>query len=251
MQIVKLGGSTITKKHGYMEADELNINRLAQAIAAVWKKGVTDIVLVHGAGSFGHAPVLAYGINDGIKTPRQKLAFADTHAACAYLSQLVVDALIKNDVPAISLPPTAIIRQRNHRIVKFDKETILQYLKKGFVPVLYGDMVLDDTLGGSVCSGDQIVSILGKGASRVIHCSNVDGVLVQSKVVQLIDRKNLKDIAKHLKGAGAPDVSGGMEGKINEMVKAKTHAFIINGNKPDRLEAILMGKKTICTEIRM
>ncbi|MFA6530523.1 MAG: isopentenyl phosphate kinase [Candidatus Micrarchaeia archaeon] len=251
MQILKLGGSVITKKHGYMEADELNISRLAQMIAFVWKKGVKDIVIIHGAGSFGHAPVLAHGINEGVKTDRERLGYADTHAACVYLSSMIVEELIKNEVPAISIPPTAIIRQRNRRIAKFDSQVIYDYLKKGFLPILHGDMVLDDRMGGSVCSGDQIISILGKQAKRIIMGSNVDGVLVEGKVVPKIDRKNIKDIMKHLKSSGAPDVTGGMEGKFNEIMKLKAPVYIVNAGKADRVELLLTGRKTICTEIRL
>jgi len=251
MQILKLGGSVITKKHGYMEADELNISRLTQMIASLWKKGIRDLLIVHGAGSFGHAPVLAHGINEGIKTERERLGYSDTHAACAYLSQLIVDSLIKYGIPAISLPPAAIIRQRNKKIVKFDKSLVFEYLKKGFMPILYGDMAMDEKLGGSVCSGDQIVTQFSKEAKRIVMGSNVDGILVEGKVVPRIDRKNLAEVMKHVKSSGAPDVTGGMEGKINEIIRMKVPVYIVNANKADRVEALMSGKKTICTEIKM
>ncbi|MBI5046991.1 hypothetical protein HZC07_04660, partial [Candidatus Micrarchaeota archaeon] len=54
MKIIKIGGSFITKKSGYCEADLENIKIAAKGIAVLWKKGVKDIVLVHGAGSYGH-----------------------------------------------------------------------------------------------------------------------------------------------------------------------------------------------------
>jgi len=251
MQILKLGGSVITKKHGYMEADELNISRLAQMIASVWKKGVRDLIVVHGAGSFGHAPVLAHGIDEGIKNERERMGFADTHAACAYLSQMIVEALIKNEVPAVSIPPASIVRQKNKRVTKFDSGVIYEYLKRGFLPILYGDMVLDEKMGGSVCSGDQLISLMGKKAKRVILGSNVDGILVEGKVVPKIDKKNLSEVLTHVKSSGAPDVTGGMEGKILEITKLKIPIYVVNAGKADRIEALLTGKKTICTEIKM
>lgn len=252
MQILKIGGSVLTKKHGYMEPDEVNISRLAQTIAIVWRKGVHDFVLIHGAGSFGHAPVLAHCIEDGVKTDKDLMGYADTHAACAYLSQMVVDAIIKNGVPAVSIPPAAIIRQRKKRIVKFDEEIVMRYLKAGFLPVLYGDMVLDDSIKGSVCSGDQISAYLGKKAKKIIMGTNVDGILVEGKVVQKIDKKNFADVMKHVRSsAGAPDVTGGMEGKIKELTKLKAPVYVVNASKVDRVEALLTNRKTICTEIKM
>ncbi|VVB98459.1 Isopentenyl phosphate kinase [uncultured archaeon] len=81
MKILKIGGSFITRKSGYREPDAQNIQKMAKSVALIWKKGIRDFVLVHGAGSFGHALVLKYGINDGVKTREQNLGYAHTHAA--------------------------------------------------------------------------------------------------------------------------------------------------------------------------
>ena len=58
------------------------------------------MVLVHGAGSFGHALVMKHGIAEGVKNTAQKLGYADTHAACSELSLLLVETLILEGVPA-------------------------------------------------------------------------------------------------------------------------------------------------------
>ncbi len=250
MQILKLGGSAITKKSGYMAADKTGISRLASAVSQVWHKGCRNIILVNGAGSFGHAPVLRFGIGDGVRDGKQRLGFCMTHAAVASLSSLVVEELMRNGVPAIAIPPAAIISQKNRRISKFDTKVVLAYLKAGYMPVLYGDMVLDEKLGGSVCSGDQIVSYLGKGAKRVVLASNVEGILADGKLVPKITRKNFPEVKRHLSGSGAPDVTGGMAGKIAELLKVKAPCFIVSAHKPERVQALLLGKKAVCTEIR-
>jgi len=251
MQILKLGGSAITKKSGYMQADRAGISRLAKAISQVWHKGCHEIILVNGAGSFGHAPVLRFGIGDGIKTEKQKLGFCITHAAVAGLSSLVVEELLRNGVPAIAIPPAAVITQRGKRIVRFDTTAVFSCLKAGYLPVLYGDMVPDELLGGSVCSGDQIVSYLGKKAKRVVLASNVEGVLADGKLVPKITRRNFADVNRHLGQSGSPDVTGGMAGKIAELLAVKAPCFIVSAHKPERIQALLLGKKAVCTEIRM
>ncbi|MFH1221665.1 MAG: isopentenyl phosphate kinase [Candidatus Micrarchaeota archaeon] len=250
MQILKLGGSVITKKHEHMTPDIDSIERLAKAIAAVWHAGKKDLIIVHGAGSFGHILVMTYGLNNGIKDKKEKLGYAYTHSSCGYLSSLLVDALIKHDVPAVSLPPAAIIRQNNKRISEFNQKLVFDYLKEGYLPILHGDMVLDKKLGGSVCSGDQIVAFLGKKASRIVIGTNVDGVLVDGKVVPKITSKNFNEIKKHLKQSGAPDVTGGMAGKINELLNVKKPVFIANANRAERIEALLLGNPALCTEIK-
>ncbi|MFH2106909.1 MAG: isopentenyl phosphate kinase [Candidatus Micrarchaeota archaeon] len=251
MLIVKLGGSVVSKKHGYMEENEKAIESLTTVIANAWKAGKKDIVLVHGAGSFGHAPVIMHGIREGVKTIENKVSYADTHAGCSYLSLIIVNSLIKQGIPAISLPPAALIKQRDRRILSFEAKIVNDYLQNGYMPILYGDMVLDDKRGGAPCSGDQIVAHLGKNAKKIIFGTNVDGILLNGKVVDKVTKKNVKEILENVKGAATNDVTGGMEGKINEMIKLKKPIYIVNANYPERLEAVLRGKKTTCTEIRL
>jgi len=250
MQILKLGGSAITRKGGYMQADSAGISRLCKAVAQVWHRGCRDIVLVHGAGSFGHAPVLKFGINDGAKTEKQKLGVAITHASCAHLSSLVVKELLAAGVPAISLPPACLIVSQGRRIKSFDTSPVARCLESGAMPVLYGDMVPDERLGFSVCSGDQMVAFLGKKAKRMVLATNVDGIIADGKLVRKITRRNFPEVRKHLAGSGSPDVTGGMGGKISELLSAKRPAYVVNARRPERMQALLLGKKAVCTEIR-
>jgi len=119
------------------------------------------------------------------------------------------------------------------------------------VPVLYGDMVMDSSLGFSVCSGDQIVAYLAKWADKVVMASAVDGVMADGKVVPRITKKNFASVAKHLKKSDKPDVTGGMEGKIREIMNIGKPAYVVNAEKPERVEALLLGKKAICTKIEL
>ena len=250
MKVLKLGGSFLTKKDGYREADVSAIQSAARMVANLWKKGVRDIIVVHGAGSFGHSLVIHYGIKDGITTDQQLLGYADTHAACSELSQLLVKALVAAGVPAISISPNSIIRSKNKRIYSFDEILILKTLDSGLLPVLYGDMVPDSELVASVCSGDQIVAYLGKKAEFLVLATNVDGVLDDSgKVIASISSSNFKAISKHLKRA-ENDVTGAMAGKLKELLAIGTVSYIVNAAHPERVEALMQGKKAICTEVR-
>ncbi len=251
MQLLKLGGSAITVKDGYMKANNANIAKLAKAIANVWNAGVQDLIVVHGAGSFGHALVLKYGLDNGVRTMEEQEGCRKTQEACAELSKLVVNALAKEGVPAVSIPPHTLIASKNKRIETFDETPVLEVLTESRLPVLYGDMVMDETLGFSVCSGDQIVSYLAKWADRVVMASAVDGVMANGKVVPLITKKNFAEIEKHLKKSDKPDVTGGMAGKVKEIMGMGKPAFVVNAQKPERVEALLLGKKTIATEIRL
>lgn len=251
MQVLKLGGSAITKKQAYMKADLATMRRLALAVAEARKKGAEEMVIAHGAGSFGHAPVLKYKLNDGVRTAAQRKGLLITQKACAHLSSLVAASLKNAGVDAVSIAPHRIIASKNRRIVKFNLAPVRVALAAGKVPVLYGDMVPDSKLGFSVCSGDQIVAYLGRKAKRMVLVTNVDGVLVEGKVIPLITKKNFLSVAKHITGSSKPDVTGGMAGKIREIMSAKRPAFIVNAKKPERVLALLLGKKAISTEIRL
>ncbi|MFH1393596.1 MAG: isopentenyl phosphate kinase [Candidatus Micrarchaeota archaeon] len=249
MKVLKIGGSFITEKSGYKKALPKRIKEMAKVVADVRKKGITDLVIIHGAGSFGHALVLKHGINEGVNNDEQKLGFADTHAACSELSLHLVRALIEEGVPAVSIPPAAVIRQSRKRIMEFNDGIVKEYLSMGYVPVLYGDMTPDSELGGSVCSGDQIMAWFGKEAEFLVFATNVDGVLDENgEIIPEISPDNFKDVSKHLKET-KNDVTGAMKGKIGELLALDTVSYIVNGGRPDMLEAIILGKEAPCTKI--
>ncbi len=249
MRIIKLGGSLITKKEGFMEADNETMDKLTEVIAKVWKEGIKDFILVHGVGSFGHPVAAGFKITNDVKTPEERRSFAITHVTCTQLSALLAEKLMEKGVPAISLPPTALGHQNNKRITDFNHEIVLRFSEKHFLPVLYGDMLLDDELGGSVCSGDQIVSYLSKWADEIIFATDVDGVLVDGRPVEKITKENLDEVLKHVGESSVTDVTGGMKGKLEEALSSGKKTYVVNGRHPERVEALLKGEKTICTEI--
>jgi isopentenyl phosphate kinase len=252
MRILKLGGSVLTNKRGWREkADLKSIEDLCSAVARAWRKTGRDWVIVHGAGSFGHPLVVKYGINDGVQSYEQKLGFAITHEACSELSVFVTGALNTAGVPAVSIPPAMVITSRNRRIHSFNTKIIDDYMGSGYIPVLFGDMVPDVELGGSVCSGDQIIAYLGRKAERIILATNVDGVLDdKGRVIPQINLSNFPEVSRHLKAPTGKDVTGAMEGKIRELLELDTPSYIVNGLVPERVEALMLGKKEACTEIR-
>ncbi len=247
MQVLKLGGSVLTKKAGYMELDQKNIDALASMLGRVWKFGIRDILLIHGAGSFGHPLVLKYGLENGIRTDAQREGMAFTHSACTRLSLALVDALVRNKVPAITVSPHSAGILENRRLKRFDSSIVEGLLSGGMMPVLHGDMMLDTKLGGAVCSGDQLVSYFGKDALRIVLGTNVDGIIADGRVVPRITKENLNEVLAHVKGAETADVTGGMRGKLEELLRTGKPAYIANALHPERIEKLLRGEGAPCT----
>src|SRR3972149_8802308 len=250
LTIWKIGGSVITDKNGELAARTEAINRLAEEIQ---KSNLENLVIVHGGGSFGHPTAQKYGIKEGLKEDAQKVGFAETHHVMTVLNGLVMDALVWHNIPALSVTPSSCIVTENGRIKIFEDTILKTLLKMDFAPVLYGDATLDEKLGFTVLSGDQIVSHLARklGASKIVIGVDTDGlydadpkVTKNPKLYSHLTLSELVKIKGKLGGSTAADVTGGMLGKIAELVPAVAPGIpvaIVNAAKPNRVYKALMG----------
>ncbi len=257
--ILKIGGSVITDKDGELAARTAVINRLAEEIQ---KAQVRSLVIVHGGGSFGHPSAQKYGIKEGLREEAQKVGFAETHHVMTVLNGLVMDSLVWHNIPAISVAPSCCVVTENGRIKTFEDAVFKSYLKMGFTPVLYGDATLDEKLGFTVLSGDQIVSYLARklAAAKIVIGVDTDGlhdadpkVVKNAKLYGHLTLSELEKIIGKLGGSTASDVTGGMLGKANELIPAVAEeipVIIVNAGKPNRVYKALIGETVEGTVIR-
>jgi len=256
--ILKIGGSAITDKNGELAAKTEVINRLSEEIK---RADLDNLIIVHGGGSFGHPSAKKYGIKEGYKDPSQKIGFAETHHVMTVLNGLVMDSLIWHEIPAVSLAPSCCIITENGRIKSFDMANIENMMKGGFTPVLYGDVVFDDKLGFTVLSGDQIVSYLAirLGADKIVIGVDTDGLFdsdpkadPNAKPYKHLTLEQLKDIERKLSKANENDVTGGMGGKIAELIPALEQGIpvtITGATKSLSIFRALTGQSVLGTEI--
>jgi isopentenyl phosphate kinase len=256
--VLKLGGSVITKKGEFATPNLDAIERLANEI---FQANVSFLILVHGGGSFGHPIAEKYRISEGYKEQSQIIGFVETHLAMMKLNNLVMDALIRHNVSAMVVQPSSFLMTTSGRIKKMDIRLIKKMLKMKIMPVLFGDAVLDSERGFTILSGDQLVSSLAieLGASNIIMGGDVDGVFTtdpkESSSAKLITRlclENLQDYHLKIGGSKVSDVTGGMIGKIQELIPAINQnipSLIVNATKPLRILNALRGKKVISTLI--
>jgi isopentenyl phosphate kinase len=250
--VLKIGGSVITDKNGELAARTEVINRLAEEIV---KANVKNLIMVHGGGSFGHPTAQKYGIKDGLKEDAQKVGFAETHHVMTVLNGLVMDALVWHNVPAVSVPPSSCMITENGRIKLFEDNVLKMLLKMGFTPVLYGDATLDEKLGFTILSGDQIVSHVARkfNACKIVMGVDVDGLYdadpKQTKSAKLyahLTLQELKDAQGKLGRSTVADVTGGMLGKMTELVPAIEQGIpvaIVNAAKSNHVYKALIGEK--------
>jgi isopentenyl phosphate kinase len=253
MILVKLGGSVITDKGRYRTFDQANAERLAREIVRSRK----PVIIVHGAGSFGHVLAKKYRLNEGYRDHGQIKGLAQVSLDVRDLNLRLMDALQSAGLPCVSIPPGACSLMDGGKLVSFDMEVMHRYLDLGVVPVTFGDVVLDRKLGFGICSGDQLVGLLANefDAKRVVFCADVDGVFSSdphlhndARLIEQVDRSILSSLPRSVRHA---DVTGSIYGKIEsilELAKGR-EALVINGRVRGRLERALKGEAVKGTRV--
>jgi isopentenyl phosphate kinase len=103
-----------------------------------------------------------------------------------------------------------------------DTEPILKALDKGLVPLVYGDVAFDDTLGGTIISTEDIFIYLALALrpERILLAGHYEGVMDNDRaVIKHITPGTLKDFQDAIQGSTWADVTGGMETKVKSMLK--------------------------------
>jgi len=255
MIVIKLGGSVITDKSSYRTFRKSTASRLCREIKASGK----DVMVVHGAGSFGHILARDNRLNDGFVSKEQIGAVARVCYDTRELSSMVVEAMLDEGIPAVSVPTGSCFYMDGRELI-IDNDYVLRAMtEKGMMPVMFGDVVQDKRLGFAICSGDQITEILSRrfDAERVIFVSDVDGLYDKdpkhdSGAVLLtdVDKDTLDSVDTD---SDVADVTGGVRSKIETMLRmcsATRDCILVNGTVPGRLLSLLRGEDVPCTRAR-
>ena len=263
LYIIKLGGSVITEKESNkFEIKHETLERIASEIKKALDEKDFSLIVVHGAGPFGHTNVVEFDIDNGVHTKRQKQGLAKTIKDCNFLDSAVIKAFRKAKVNAVAFDPNKFVKQDNKKVVEFPTDGIETAIAKREVPVLFGQMVPDKSLNASVISGDTIIGFLAKkfGAKKVFLGTDVAGIYTadpkkdaDAERIPLIDESNFDQVVKQTEQAGTIDVTGGMKGKI-EKLKAMLQgitALIFDANHEGNFYKALVGKEVKGTEIRL
>ncbi len=259
--LLKLGGSLITFKNRKFAADLKTINRLAKEIKAAQKERPMRLVIGHGGGSFPHIPAHKYSVQKGEIDKNSTLGFALTQDAAARLNRIVVSALLKQGVRAVSFPPSTWAIARKGDIESAFSTPIRLALDKGMVPVVYGDAVLDLGQGICILSTEKILSYLALefSASRVIMATRVDMVYTGDpqrkkgvEPITTITSNNFREIQPLLSGASERDVTGGMSHKVGSLFRLSANGIkceIAGGMIPGNIRNALLGKPHKSTSV--
>lgn len=224
LTLLKLGGSLITDKDTPRVPRLEVLQRLAEEIAQFLKTNPSSqLVIGHGAGSFAHVPASKYKTRQGVQTHQEWQGFFEVWQEARALNHIVLDALHQAGLPAISFPPSAGITTHTGKVKSWDLAPLHSALSHQLIPVVYGDVIFDEVLGGTILSTEELFMhlaiqlhpqrILLAGLNSV--CSDFPTC---KHTIELITDENIIDYLPALGGSASTDVTGGMVQKVTDML---------------------------------
>ncbi|MEJ2011426.1 MAG: isopentenyl phosphate kinase [Anaerolineales bacterium] len=248
MIFLKLGGSLITDKSKPLTPRIDVINRLAAEIAAAWR-GASEMPLLlgHGSGSFGHYAAAQAGTHLGARTAQDWSGFISVADAARQLHQLVMRELLNGGLPAMSFPPSAMALARDGEVLTYHAAPIVHAVDRGLIPVVYGDVVFDESQGSAILSTEQVFSALAPDVQpqRLLLAGQTAGVLDDEgntiEVLRPFDLAGLK-----FERVPGQDVTGGMRAKIEQAIAwarefSQAEVLIFSASQPGLLKDVLLG----------
>ncbi|NOY99279.1 MAG: uridylate kinase [Chloroflexi bacterium] len=260
---LKLGGSLITDKARPYTPRLDKLTDLASQIAAARRADPGLLLLLgHGSGSFGHVPAKKYRTREGISPPprspegegRYWRGFAEVWFQASALNRFVMAALRAAAIPALALPPSASVTAREGAVAAWDLAPLRAALEAGLLPVVYGDAVFDQALGGTILSTEDLFAYLAREMrpARILLAGLEDGVYAdfpaRTRRLGTITPRSFDEIRSGVGAAAGTDVTGGMDSKVRQMLELvekvpNLSVQLFSGAESGRLLRALQGEK--------
>lgn len=256
MILIKLGGSVITDKSQYKKFNKEQTARLCREIAESGR----SVMIVHGAGSYGHVLAKRYAIQNGLVDFAQVSPAAMVHHDAMELGLLVTSELMAVGIPAASLSPGSCFVMDEGRLVVNDDEVIRRMSHVGIMPVTHGDVVMDRQKGFAIVSGDELMEVMARifNPERIVFVSDIDGLYdsnpkenPEARMIPKVTQEILDGVSSD---EDVDDVTGGVRNKMEAMLRMCSpdrDCVLVNGTVPGRLLSLLKGEEVTCTVARM
>src|SRR4030042_3878710 len=180
--ILKFGGSEITDKNKPFTAKRSIIFRLGKEVKQALKEYKGKVIIMHGSGSFGHTPAAKYKTYLGNINKNSIKGLVETAHAASSINDIVMKEFKRIPLNIISFEPRSLVYSNKMKMKRTFLEPIRKALSLGLIPVIYGDVVFDETNGFCIYSADKIITILASGfyseykIEKIIYCVDTDGV---------------------------------------------------------------------------
>jgi isopentenyl phosphate kinase len=250
---LKLGGSLITDKNKPSTLRRKVLARLSEEIARAREQNPDLKLLIgHGSGSFGHIPANKYQTRLGVHTISDWRGFAEVWLEARRLNEYVISSLSSAGLPIVAFPPSANVFTNHSKIQNWELHPLKNALASGLIPVINGDVIFDDFLGGTILSTEELFTYLTPilKPDRILLVGIEDGVWEdfpsRKKRIPTITPMSFPIIEHHLGHSNAVDVTGGMVNKVKDMLRlvqgnAELEIMLFSGAKPGRVLEALSG----------
>jgi isopentenyl phosphate kinase len=260
--VIKIGGSFLTKKamseefpgtldlilsEGRAFIEEERLKSISVEVQAVCRKH--QVMIIHGAGPFGHALVDRILSGASIET-------LDVHRSMLFLNDALRAALHGIGVNGVTTSPLdCVLFDGKFRTGELTAR-MMELAKCGNVPISHGDIVRSSGMAGrlgdyEVISGDVVARDLSLDwrADSVIMVTDTDGILDRDpaisggKRIPRIEYHKCIEVLRGRAGRGA-DVTGGILQKVTscrEPIFSDIPLKIISGLKRGNLTAAAEG----------
>ncbi|MEM0201168.1 MAG: isopentenyl phosphate kinase [Candidatus Micrarchaeaceae archaeon] len=257
---IKIGGSAITDINKENTPKKNEIKRLLNEIKhSINKK---KILIGHGSGSFAHVPAHKYKINLGLVEKNSLYGTSITQNAAANLHRIFIECAVEEQLFPFSFSPSTGAIAESSKIITWDVSVIQKAFDLGFIPVTYGDVILDKKQGVCIASTEEIFRFLSCKIkpNKIIIGTDVDGIFdsnpklnKDAKLIEVVNSKNIEEVLGYSGSSTKIDVTGGMKSKVSYLynISKETGAIcqIINLQKEDRLKNVLLGENVLGTII--
>ena len=248
--VVKLGGSAITDKSKDCTPRLRLIHKVATELAGY--NG--PLVLLHGGGSFAHPFATPDLVNDMFSSERGLKSVSEIELNLDQLTRIVGVSLLLHKRFFVPIRPMSFMTLRNGYVRSCFLSPITHAVRSGMIPIIHGDLCVDEHGGFGVVSADRIATLLGRkmSVSRVLFGCDVDGVyggLRRTKVVREVNSSNHSSVLIGIKSSSS-DSTGGMHGKVTEalnLARSGVESIIFNLKDPKNLTRLLAGDQSIGT----
>jgi isopentenyl phosphate kinase len=230
---IKFGGALITDKTKPLTVYKKIIKKIALQIKDLLATYPDYVfVLGNGAGSYGHYYAKKYATATAAETA---FSVAITHNSVLELNKILVDELLCQNIPAMSFAASNMLVADKNLV---HIEPLLVAVGKNILPIVYGDVVLNESNHSVIFSTEtifkHIINTLPKEKyiiDKIIYVTQVDGVLDdKQKIIPAITKKNIHKIKSFITTVEGYDVTGGMLHKIEEsllMAERNIETYIV------------------------
>lgn len=260
--ILKLGGSIVTRKQASAPAlRRRHVQDIAHILKRYYNPNQHHLVLIHGAGSFGHLHAHRHHLSLGTKDHPEKLFRAvEEQSLDAKLNNELTLLFIQAGLPVVGMPTRSFATNKKGGLHSLETPSLALALSQGAIPLLHGDMVFDHTWGLSILSGDVLIARLAQQlhADKVFFASDVDGVFSEdphrSKKARLIPQLSLSSLNKmaSLTSSHNKDVTGGLAKKFSYFEKNSfpKQIYFFNGLRAKNFSFVFTQKNFFGTVIK-